>query len=396
VLRRAVEPGPYEVETIAEADDGLAVADGETILTFRQAQERARTIAAGAKLGQGVEVKAIKVSDAIAEYVAICDARERRLKGEGARFRLDAKLRLDKHVLRAEPILGDKPLIKLVSDDLAKWRKGRGDTLGETSIRRVVNDFKAALNMAALKHRKRLPGLLEEIKAGFKTTEPAVAVARDKQILPDADIRRILTAAKAVDERDGWEGNLLRFVAALAVTGARFSQIARQRVADAQPAQSRLMVPVSAKGRGEKKRTHTAVAVGADVIGLLWPAVAGRKGQEPLFLRPRWRQGKVGNWVKVGRGPWRYPSELTRPWSEIIAEDGLPVSTVPYVLRHSSIARSLRAHLPVRLVAAQHDTSAAMIEKHYAAYIVDAMDELAARAVVPLVTPEPASRESVR
>jgi integrase len=221
------------------------------------------------------------------------------------------------------------------------------------------------------------------------------AVARDKQILPDSDIRRILAAAKVVDERDGWEGHLLRFVAALAATGARFSQIARQRVADAQPAQSRLMVPVSAKGRGEKRLTHTAVAVGADIVDLLGPAVAGRKGHEPLFLRPRWQQQKVGNWVKVGREPWRYPSELTRPWSEILAEAGLPVSTVPYALRHSSIARSLRAHLPVRLVASQHDTSAAMIEKHYAAYIVDPMDELAARAVVPLLTPEPASLRSV-
>ena len=38
----------------------------------------------------------------------------------------------------------------------------------------------------------------------------------------------------------------------------------------------------------------------------------------------------------------------------------------------------------MRLVAALHDTSSAMIEKHYAAFIVDAMDELAARAIVPL------------
>lgn len=33
-----------------------------------------------------------------------------------------------------------------------------------------------------------------------------------------------------------------------------------------------------------------------------------------------------------------------------------------------------------------HDTSSAMIEKHYSAYIIDAMDELAARAVVSLVS----------
>jgi hypothetical protein len=45
--------------------------------------------------------------------------------------------------------------------------------------------------------------------------------------------------------------------------------------------------------------------------------------------------------------------------------------------------------LPVRLVAALHDTSIVQIERHYAAFITDALDELAARAVVPLAPTEP-------
>ena len=64
---------------------------------------------------------------------------------------------------------------------------------------------------------------------------------------------------------------------------------------------------------------------------------------------------------------------------------GLPADTVPYALRHSSIVRQLRAGLPVRLVAALHDTSARMIELHYSAAIVDALDDLSAGAVIPLV-----------
>lgn len=57
---------------------------------------------------------------------------------------------------------------------------------------------------------------------------------------------------------------------------------------------------------------------------------------------------------------------------------------VPYCLRHSSIIRGLRARLPIRLVAAVHDASAAMVEKHYATFIVDAVEGLLRRAVVPL------------
>jgi len=82
----------------------------------------------------------------------------------------------------------------------------------------------------------------------------------------------------------------------------------------------------------------------------------------------------------LGRQPWLSVSELKRPWVKIIAKAGLS-GVIPYVLRHSSIVRGLRASLPVRLVAALHDTSIVMIERHYSAYIVDAMDELAAKAI---------------
>ncbi|MEA2916415.1 MAG: hypothetical protein QOJ15_8496 [Bradyrhizobium sp.] len=38
--------------------------------------------------------------------------------------------------------------------------------------------------------------------------------------------------------------------------------------------------------------------------------------------------------------------------------------------------------LPVRLVAALHDTSVEMIEQHYAAFIVDVTEDLARRATM--------------
>ena len=68
-----------------------------------------------------------------------------------------------------------------------------------------------------------------------------------------------------------------------------------------------------------------------------------------------------------------------------LAAAGVP-HVEPYALRHSSIVRGLRSGVPVRIVAALHDTSTAMIEKHYSAFILDAADELARRAVVPLVS----------
>ena len=57
--------------------------------------------------------------------------------------------------------------------------------------------------------------------------------------------------------------------------------------------------------------------------------------------------------------------------------------------------RGLRAGLPVRLVAAVHDTSTAMIEKHYGAHIVDAAEDLLRRALVPMHSSTPTAPASL-
>ncbi|GGN45611.1 hypothetical protein GCM10011349_11900 [Novosphingobium indicum] len=89
-------------------------------------------------------------------------------------------------------------------------------------------------------------------------------------------------------------------------------------------------------------------------------------------------------WKRDGRGPWRTPSELVRPWHAVRERAQLPTA-IPYALRHSSIVRGLRAGLPISLVAKNHNTSATIIEAHYGRFIASGLLELAARAVVPLV-----------
>ena len=76
--------------------------------------------------------------------------------------------------------------------------------------------------------------------------------------------------------------------------------------------------------------------------------------------------------------------ETRTPWKVTVKQASLPATTIMLALRHSSIVRSMRSGLPVRLVGALHDTSVQMIEQHYAAFIVDATEELVRRAVTPL------------
>ncbi|HZZ22818.1 MAG TPA: tyrosine-type recombinase/integrase [Roseiarcus sp.] len=314
----------------------------------------------------------VTVGDAVVAYEA-----ERGATGRDARGKLQ-------HLAA----LGSKPMASLTVADLAQWRTGLLDRMGETSARRVVNDAKACLNSAIKRHNGRLPRSLRDIVRDGLAVPRGVRVdnGREQQILPVADIRRLINAALQVDREQDWGGDLARMILTLAATGARFSQIARLHVADLQVAERRLLVPSSLKGAG-RKVSHTAVQLGDDAIEALKPATVGRMGHKALLLRPHWRRapGREFTMVKYTRAPWTAASALTRPWKAVVERAGLPPETVPYSLRHSSIVRSLRAGLPVQLTAKLHDTSSTMIERFYARYIADALHELSRNALVSLM-----------
>jgi len=59
-----------------------------------------------------------------------------------------------------------------------------------------------------------------------------------------------------------------------------------------------------------------------------------------------------------------------------------------YALRHSSIVRQLLANVPVRIVAVNHDTSIAMIERTYSRFIADHSDVLARKALLDVSADE--------
>lgn len=375
----------YKQVPLATADDAID-ADGDTTLSFTQAEAAARRHVAERRTDEALEAAGplLTVQMAVDEYVAEREARENSSPGRETGRKRDARSRLHRYVL-ADQTLAELAVGKLTAERLAEWRNGLPTTLAPATHARMAGDFKAALNRAARVHRKKLPADIEvTIRHGLATERAEPARAREAQVLADSDVRRIVAAASDVDRNDDWEGDLARMVIVLAATGARFGQVARMTVADVQGAQKRLMVPASRKGRGTKRTSKIAVRVGDDVLAALRPLMAGRKGTDTLLIRPRWKQLSPTVWTKVSREAWSNASELTRPWSAIIAKAELPADIVPYALRHSSIVRGLGAGLPVRLVAALHDTSSAMIERHYSAYIVDAMDELAAKAIVPL------------
>ncbi len=390
LVRRYLSVGSYETANLGSADDLPDMpADGIRILTFDQAQAAARDWARQRVEAAKTEIRLAAsptVRAAIETYVA---ARKNRHAVAGR----DAELRLTHHVLKSS--LAEKKLLDLSDGDLARWRAGlkaggrgaktRKTPIAPATIARLLNDLRAALTASARK--ARAPAEIHmTLKDGLRAPEKPDR-ARTKQVLNDFDVRRLVEFATAHDADFG------ALVLVLAATGARMDQVARITVADFQPDAGRVMIPVSRKGKGEKQISHVAVPLPEDVIARLRPLAGDRFGHEPLLTHWHHQQvkgdkatGLLPRWERVDRRRWPDGSAMTRPWRAVVAAAGLSPGLVPYCLRHSSIVRGLRAGLPVSLVAAVHDTSGMMIEKHYGAFIVDATEDLLRRAMVPMAT----------
>lgn len=366
-------------ERIGFADD---VADDADALSFKGAvaaaidwshrqQAAAETDAPGRRSQPTIRT-------AVEEYGA---ARKARAPVGGS----NAKGRLAKHVLAYDAFAGLR-LSKLRAWHIEEWRDRVLTPDEETdpelvmaasTMNRLLNDLRAALNAAALKHRRSLPAhVFQEIRIGTKAIEATSQPRR--QLLTVSQVRAAIDAAYAVDE----SGDFGRLVTLLAATGARHSQVARLDVVDLQGDLRRVMMPGSKKGRSRRIKPPVAVPLSDDVIERLRPAVEGRATGAPLL--ERWSFKKTGRKTceREGRRRWGPAYEADVWWPLVVKRAGLPTDTVMYALRHSSIVRGLREMLPVRLVAALHDTSVEMIEQHYAAFIVDVTEDLARRATL--------------
>lgn len=388
-IAKVVVDGTRVEQKIGTADDG---AGRPGALTYRGAsaavlewsRQKWAAIEASAEAGRA---KVRTVGSAVEHYIAV---RRKRSSRNGA----DAERRLRLHVLSDEKF-SSTPLSRLRSTDIHDWRDrlpvasnetasvdeasavAGGKRMTASTLNRLLNDVRAALNAAAERHRRELPGSLPlEIKIGTRAV-PASSNAR-RQFLSEEQIAATIAAAFEVDEDFGF------LVLLAAATGARHSQLRRILVGDVQIEHSRVMVPPAGKGRSAATKPPIAVPLSEGVMKRLAPILDGRAPDEPLLMRWHHVQVSAVKWTRERRRPWGDAVEIARPWAATVERAELPKGTVFYAWRHTSIIRGLRAGLPVRLVAASHDTSTAMLEKHYARYILDAAEELSRRAAFTL------------
>jgi integrase len=266
-----------------------------------------------------------------------------------------------------------KPVALITADELRHWRDGlirQGQSAA--SINRCRNALRAALELAA-KQRSHV------WKAGLETL-PDVARARNV-VLSDTEVLALVAAAYRHDPALGL------LVDVLAVTGTRPSQAVRLLVEDLHAGpKPKLMMPASGKGggrnRAEKKLGRFAVAITRALALKLQAAAAGRAGDEPLLSRS---SGEPWNADHANRS-------YRRDVRQVLASLGHDPDVVTlYSLRHSSITRQLLRGVPIRVVAAAHNTSAAQIERHYSRFIHDHSDDLTRGALLEPAPDDPAN-----
>jgi hypothetical protein len=115
VLRRYIGDERYIVETIATADD-FSDADGVDILTFYQAQARAREIAARHR-GAIRDSGPLTVSKVLDAYLD-------RLDAQHAKTAAESRSRAEHHI---RPKLGKIPVADLSRETIAKWLREMAD-----------------------------------------------------------------------------------------------------------------------------------------------------------------------------------------------------------------------------------------------------------------------------
>jgi len=359
---RVADSGVEWLKKIGVADD-LEPAAPPAVLSYWQAIEVAR------RLGRRQpgdpaddDSRPVSVKEAVDRY-------EAHLRRNGGDPYNASRARL--HLTAA---LASKPVALLDRNELERWRDALLEKgLSRATVNRTRTTLRAALELAARKDR-RIRNVVE-----FKAGLPGLTgLPKARNVgLNDSTVLRFVAAAHA------HEPNFGLLVAVLAETGARSSQAARllmKHLVD-DPNAPVLKMPKSGKGgatdRAERKASTYSVPITPALAAALRQEAVGRQPDDFLLTR--------ANGEPWGKNPHAYYRDAAIAAVKAIGRD--PDKVTLYALRHSSITRALKANVPIRIVAAAHDTSVGQVERVYSDQITAYSDDIARRALLSIEAP---------
>jgi integrase len=338
--------GGYQKATLGEADD-TRDADGEHVLDYRTAQQKALEQIAVWELGE--PAKPLTVAAACREYVVDLRARK------GNRAADEADGRLKKHLL---PVLGERLLADLTTADLIGWRNSLVvEDEDEEEVRRSRDTANRMRSIAFAAFNLAFNGGRVDDDRAWRRVKPFKNVGEARKIiLSDTEQQRLI---------DACEPGLREFALLVAWTGARPGrELTDARVRDLDPEAATLRV----SGKTGERDIH--LPDGA--LALLRRLTSGKRPNDHLL-------------TTRGGTPWTSSLHARRD-AAAVEKVGLDPETTLYALRHSYISRALKAGVPTKAVADQCGTSIAMIQRYYAKFIPSDLAKYAQKAAPQLHT----------
>ena len=350
VLKVPDGKGGAATKAIGKADD-FDDADGASVFTFWQAQDRARVLARPTVADAPASIP-ITVRLAVADYLGWMETKN-------PRSAADTRQRLEKHFM---PTFADRMIADLTKTALERWlgtmvkKMGTADEIrrSKDSANRVLSMVKAALNRAMADPKN---GIIDD--SPWRSTKPFHQVGQAREVHFSVEQARVLIAAA---DGDGFR-NLLT---AGFLTGARYGELAACLVRDFSLATATLNIPGGKTGR----RT---VILQSEAVEFFARISSGRPKDAPLLMRD------------CGK-PWA-KSEQFRPMKAALKEAGLDPDGTFYALRHSYISRAIEHGVPLTVVAENCGTSVRMIEQTYAKTLAEKRREFIERGAPRLGSP---------
>jgi integrase len=345
---------PYKIEMLPGVADDFEDANGTTVLSYAQAQDKAL---ARHHAGQGTRTGPLTVAETMDDYIKFL-----RLERKTA---ADAEVRIRALIL---PQLGETKVVDLTTDQLVRWR----DSLAErparlrtgkaarkrnvsapattpeakrarlATVNRTLTILKAALNRA-FKH-----GLVDDDLAWRRVTPFTNVQATRPGHLTVAVAKRLINAADA-------EGGFRDLVQAALITGCRYGELCALRVCDFHRGKIAIHQSKSGKSRD--------VVLNDEGVKFFEQVTAGRAGDELMFRK----EGE----------PWR-KSDQARPMREACTHAKITPPIGFHQLRHTWASLAVMNGVPLLVVArnlGHRDTR--MVERHYGhlteSYVDDAI-----------------------
>lgn len=330
----------YVQSTLGEADD-TADADGIGILSFKQAQSKAREWFDELGRNNGRKAVVYTVSDALDDYMAKFEGKSVR----ATRSRIDAIIR---------PALGHIDVAKLTAKQIIDWRDERAASPAKlrTSATAKSANIRAATGDDAIRRRRSTANRdLTVLKAALTVAYKNGKAASDdawRKAKPfkkvDAAKMRYLSESEAKRLVNACDPVFRPMVQAALLTGCRYGELASVKVSDVDLAAGAVWLTDT------KARKARVSYLEAEGLRLFTIATAGKPGDALAFPRPdgkRWAPSQqaryLANACLTGNVDKAGFHDLRRTFGARLAMRGVPMAVIAEALGDAD-ERIVRKH----------------------------------------------------